>query len=189
MQPFKACYFRNLQLFTYIWFMCIYHICRNTTEATHDVYNARIYGRDVVGYCHLRLYICCRHHAPGQELIPLQRLHVFAHSRGPYPAIHLWCQVPSTKSKTIFQIETYCVQCFLKSKYIKSRTFNDNNRWIIKKVMVPKKLFPHLATRGTYSPGDWRCDEAWREQTLVYPPVMCQQRLSYLHMRIELHAL
>ena len=73
----------------------------------------------------------------------------------------------------------YCMQCFLKSKYIKSRTFNDKNRWIIKKVMVFKKLIQHLATRGTYSPGDWRCDEAWREQTLVYPSVMCQQRLIY----------
>ena len=71
------------------------------------------------------------------------------------------------------------MQCFLKSKYIKSRTFNDKNRWIIKKVMVIKKLLPHLATRGTYSPGDWRCDEAWREQTFVYPPVMCQQMLIY----------
>ena len=64
-------------------------------------------------------------------------------------------------------------------QYIKSRTFSDKNRWIIKKVMVLKKLLPHLATRGTYSPGDWRCDEAWREQTLVYHPVMCQQRLIY----------
>ena len=45
--------------------------------------------------------------------------------------------------------------------------------------MVFKKLLQHLATRGTYSPGDWRCDEAWREQTLVCPPVMCQQRLIY----------
>ena len=69
--------------------------------------------------------------------------------------------------------------CFLKSKYIKSRTFNDENRWIIKKVMVLKKLLPHLATRGTYSPGDWRYDEVWREQTFVYPPVMCQQRFIY----------
>ena len=73
----------------------------------------------------------------------------------------------------------YCMQCLLKSKYIKSRTFNDKNRGIIKKVLVFKKLLQHLATRGTYSPGDWMWDEAWREQTLVYPPVMCQQRLIY----------
>ena len=73
----------------------------------------------------------------------------------------------------------YCMQCFLKSKYTKSRTFNDKNRWIVQKVMVFKNLLQHLATRGTYSPGDWRCYEAWREQTLVYPPVMCQQRLIY----------
>ena len=60
-----------------------------------------------------------------------------------------------------------------------SGNFNGKNRWIIKKVTVVKKLLPHLATRGTYPPRDWRCDEAWREQTLVYPPVMCQQRLIY----------
>ena len=28
-------------------------------------------------------------------------------------------------------------------------------------------------------PRDWRCDEAWLEQTLEYPPVMCQQKLIY----------
>ena len=138
------------------------------------------YCRDVIGYWQIvRLISRCRHPDPGQDLIPLQRLHVFAHSRDPHPAIKLWCQVPFTKSKTTFQIEMCCMQCFLKSKYIKSRTFNDKNRWIIKKVMVFMELLPHLATRGTYSPGGWRCDEAWREQTLVYPPVMCQQRLIY----------
>ena len=97
----------------------------------------------------------------------------------------LWCQVPFTKYKTIFQIEMYCMQCFLKSKYFKSRTFNDKNRWIIKKVMVLEKLLPHLATRGTFSPRDWRFDEAWREQTLMYPPVMCQQRLIYCTWELD----
>ena len=70
------------------------------------------YDRDVVGYCHLRLDSRCRHPAPGQDLIPLQRLNVFAHSRDPHPAIKIWCQIPFTKSKTIFQIEMYCMQCF-----------------------------------------------------------------------------
>ena len=147
-----------------------------------------MYRRDVVGYWQLRPTSRCRHPALGQDLIPLQRLHVFAHSRDPHPAIKLWCQVPFTKSKTTFQIEMYCIQCFLKSKYIKSRTFNDKNRWIIKKVMVFKKLLQHLATRGTFSPGDWRCDEAWREQTLVYPPVMCQQRLIYCTWELNVMA-
>ena len=77
------------------------------------------YGRDVLGYWQLRLTCRCRHPAPGQDLIPLQRLHVFAHSRDPHLAIKLWRQVPFTKSKTIFQIELYCMQCFLKSKCIK----------------------------------------------------------------------
>ena len=66
-------------------------------------------GRDVVAYCQLRLTNLCRHPVPGQDLIPLQRLHVFAHSRDPHPAIKSWCQVPFTKSKTIFQIEMYCM--------------------------------------------------------------------------------
>ena len=105
-------------------------------------------ARDVVGYWQLRLTSRCRHPDPGHDLIPLQRLHVFAHSRDPHPAIKLWYQVPFTKSKTTFQIEMYCIQCFLKSKYIKSRTCNDKNLWIINKVMVFKKLLQHLATRG-----------------------------------------
>ena len=78
-----------------------------------------MYGRDVVGYWQLRLTSRCRHPAPGQDLIPLQRLHVFAHSRDPHPAIKLWCQVPFTKSKTTSQIEMYCMQCFLKSNILK----------------------------------------------------------------------
>ena len=123
------------------------------------------YGRDVVGYCQLSLTSRCRHPAPGQDLIPLQRLHVFAHSRDPHPAIKLWCQVPFTKSKTILQNWNVLYAVLFEKQYIKNRTFNDKNRWIIKKVMVLKKLLPHLATRGTYSPGDWRCHEAWREQT------------------------
>ena len=73
---------------------------------------------------------------PLADLIPLQRLHVLAHSRDPHPAIKLWCQVPFTKSKTIARFEMYFMRCFLKSKYIKSRIFNHGNRWIIKKVML-----------------------------------------------------
>ena len=157
----------------------------------HSVYFWKQHMTSLIHVCKRRSWLLpstSDQPAPGQDLIPLQRLHVFAHRRDPHPVIKLWCQVPFTKSKTIFQIEMYCMQSFLKSKHFKSRTFNDKNRWIIKKVMVLKKLLPHLATRGAYSPGDWRCDEAWREQTLVYPPVMCQQRLILLHMRIERHA-
>ena len=51
--------------------------------------------------------------------------------------------------------------------------------------MVFKKLLQHLATRGTYSPGDWRRNEAWREQTLVYSDVPAE--VDLLHMRIERH--
>ena len=104
---------------------------------------------------------------------------MLAHSRDPHPAIKLWCQVPFTKSKKKNQLK--CIACHLlfEKQMYNSGNFNGKNWWIIKKVTVLKKLLPHLATRGTYSPGDWRCDEAWREQTLVYPPVMCQQRLIY----------
>ena len=81
----------------------------------HDVYNARM----AETYLATANYVWPAAVAPGHDLIPLQRLHVFAHSRGPHPAIKLWCQVPFTKSKTIFQIEMYCMQGFLEGKYIK----------------------------------------------------------------------
>ena len=140
------------------------------------------YGRDVVGYCQLRLTSRCRHPAPGQDLIPLQRLHACVPSQQGPTSCH---KIMVSSRPTSHQIQNnfsnwnvlYAV--LFERQYIKSRTFNYKNRWIIKKVMVLKKLFPHLATRGTYSPGDWRCDEAWREQTLVCHPVMCQQRLIY----------
>ena len=121
------------------------------------------------------LYIRC----PWSRLNPTSKAACVCSQLGPTSCHEIMVSLPFTKSKTIFQIDMFCMQCFLKSKFIKSRTFNDKNRWIIKKVMVLKKLLPHLATRGPYSPGGWRCDEAWREQTFVYPPVMCQQRLSY----------
>ena len=100
-------------------------------------------------------------------------------AKDPHSAIKLWCQVPFTKSKHNFSNWNVLYAVLFEKQYIISGTFSDKNRWIIKKVMVLKKLLPHLATRGTYSPGNYRCDEAWREQTLVYHPVMCQQRLIY----------
>ena len=129
----------------------------------------------------------CWHPAPGQDLIPLQRLHVFAHSRDPHPVIKLWCQVPFTKSKTIIQIEMHCMQCFLKSRYIKSRTFNDKNRWIIKKVMVLKKLLPHLATRGTYSPRGLMVRWSVTWANIGVPSSDVPTEVDLLHMRIERH--
>ena len=139
-----------------------------------------MYDRDVVGYCHLRLPTAVET-LPWSRLIPTSKAACVWSQQGLTS-----CQKTMVLSTTAFhqiknnfQIQMHCIQCFLKSKYIKSRTFNDKNRWIIKKVLSLKKLLPHLATRGTYSPGDWRCDEAWREQTLVYHLVMCQQRLSY----------
>ena len=45
----------------------------------------------------------------------------------------------------------YCMQCFLKSKYIKSRTFNDKNRWIIKKVVVLRSCF-NILLPGALTP-------------------------------------
>ena len=74
----------------------------------------------------------------------------------------------------------YCMQCLFESKYINSRSLNDKNRWIIKKVMVLKKLFPHLATRGTYSPGGLkvRWSVAWAN--IVVPPVTSCIRFTFL---------
>ena len=60
------------------WVLCV----------NHDVYNTRMAE---TYYWQLRLISRCRHPDCGQDLIPLQRLHVFAHSRDPHPAIKLWC--------------------------------------------------------------------------------------------------
>ena len=116
---------------------------------------------------------------PWSRLNPTSKAARVCSQQGPTSCHKIMMSSTFHQIQTTFQIEMYCIQCFLKSKYIKSRTFNDKNRWIIKKVMVFKKLLQHIATRGTYSPGDWRCDEAWREQTLEYLPVMCQQSLIY----------
>ena len=59
------------------------------------------------------------------------------------------------------------MQWSMKSKYIKSTTFNDKNRWIIKKIVL-SKLLPHLATRGTYSPGEMKCDVSKHWSTLQW---------------------
>ena len=83
----------------------------------------------------------------------------------------------------------YCMQCFLKSKNIKSRTLNNKNRWIIKKVMVLKKLLPHLATRGTYSPArvlKMRWSVTWAN--IGAPSSDVPAEVDLLHMRIERHA-
>ena len=77
------------------------------------------YCRDVVGYCHLHVTSRCRHPAPGQDLIPLQRLHMFAHSRDPNPAIKLWRQVPFTNSKTICKLKCIVCSAFWKSNILK----------------------------------------------------------------------
>ena len=53
--------------------------------------------------------------------------------------------------------------------------------------MVFKKLLQHLATKGTYSPGDWKCDEAWREQNIGVPSSDVPAEVDLLHMRIERH--
>ena len=49
--------------------------------------------------------------------------------------------------------------------------------------MVLKKLLPHLATWGTYSPGDWRCDEAWAN--IDVPSSDVSAEVDLLHIRIK----
>ena len=100
-----------------------------------------MYGRDIVGCWQLCLTSPCRHPAPPQDLIPLQKLHVFAHSRDPHPAIKLWCQVPFTKSKTTYQIEMYCMQGFLKRKYIKCRVSLINIGELLRKLWSLRSCF------------------------------------------------
>ena len=70
-------------------------------------------------------------------------------SRDPHPPIKLWCQVPFTKSKTIFQIEMYCMQCFWKANILKvehSMTKIDERRlWSLRScflILPPGALTP-----------------------------------------------
>ena len=146
-----------------------------------------MYDRDVVGYCHLRLSNRCRHPAPGQDFIPLQRLHVFAHSRDPHPTIELWCPVLFSKSKIIFQIEMHCMQCFLESKYIKSRTYNHKNRWIIKKSYDPQEAASSSCHQGHLLP--WGLKVRWSMMwgSIGVPSSDVPAEVELLHLRIERH--
>ena len=146
------------------------------------------YGRDVVGYCQLRLTSRCRHPAPGQDLIPLQRLHVFAHSRDPHPAIKLWCQVPFTKSKTIFQIEIYCMQCFLKSNILKVELSMIKIGELLRKLWRLRSCFLILPPGALTSKGlKVRRSVTWAN--IGVPSSDVPAEVDLLHMRIERHEL
>ena len=115
----------------------------------HDVNNTRM--ADVVGYWQLRLTSRCRHPDPGQDLIPLQRLHVFAHSRDPHPAIKLWCQVPFTKSKTTFQIEMYLCSAFWKANISKVELSMIKIGELLRKLWSLRSCF-NILPPGTHTP-------------------------------------
>ena len=121
----------------------------------------------------------CRHPAPGQDLIPLQRLHVFAHSRDPHPAIKLWCQVPFTKSKIIFQIEIIVSSASWKANIIKVELSMIKICELLRKLLSLRSCFLILPP-GAFAP---QGIEGLMKRDLskhwVYPPVMCQQRSSY----------
>ena len=61
------------------------------------------------------------------------------------------------------------------------------NRWIIKKVMVLKKLLPQLATRGTYSPGGQKVRWSVTWAKIGVPSSEVPAEVDLLHMRIERH--
>ena len=107
-------------------------------------------------------------------------MHVFAHSRDPHPAIKLWCQVPITKFKRFFQIEIYRISALWKANISKVELSMIKIGELLRKLLALRSCF-FILPPGHLLPSsrDWRCNEAWREQTLAYPPVMCQQRLSY----------
>ena len=79
----------------------------------------------------------------------------------------------------------YCMRCFLKSKHIKSRTFTDNNRRTIKKVMVLKKLLPNIATRGTYSQKELKVRWCVTWANIGVPSSDVPAEVELLHMIIE----
>ena len=138
-----------------------------------------MYRRDVVSYCHLRLISRCRHPAAGQDLIPLQRRHVLAHSRDPHPAIKLLCQVPFNKSKTIFQIEMYCMQCFLIANILKVKLSVIKIGELLRRLWSLRSCFLILPPGALTPQGTEGAMKLDVTKKLVYLPVMCQLRLIY----------
>ena len=86
---------------------------------------------------------------------------LLTHSRNPHPAIKLWCQVPFIKSKTIFQIEMYCMQCFLKSNISKVELSMIKIGELLRKLWSVRSCFLILPP-GALSPqgieGAMKCD-------------------------------
>ena len=99
------------------------------------------------------LTCCCRHPSPWWRLNPTSKDACVCSQQGPASCHKIMVSSTFHQIQNNFWNWNILYALFLKSKYITSRTFNDKNWLIIKKVMVLKKLLPHLATRGTYSQG------------------------------------
>ena len=130
--------------------------------------------------------IRCRHPAGSQDLIPLQRLHVFGHSRDPHPVKQLWCQVPFTKSKTIFQIEMYCMKCFLKSKYIEIELLMIKIGESLRKLWSWRSCFLILPPEGHLLPRGLKVQWSVTWANIGVPSSDVPAEVELLHMRIEL---
>ena len=119
-------------------------------------------------------------------LVPIQRLHVFAHSRDPHPAIKLWCQVPFTKSKTIFQIEIYCMQCFLKSNILKVELSMIKIGELLRKLWSLRSCFLILPP-GALTPRGIEGATKRDVTNIGIPSSDLPAEVDLLHMRIERH--
>ena len=134
---------------------------------------------------------CCRHTVTGQDLIPFKAC-ICLLATDPHPTIKWWCQVglPFTKSKTIFQIEMHCMQCFLKSKYIKIRSFNDKNRWIIKQASYgPQKAASSSYYQGNLHPRELKVWWSVARANIGVPSSDVPAEVELLHMIIESHGI
>ena len=112
---------------------------------------------------------------------------MFTHSRDPHPAIKLWCQVLFTKSKTIFQIEMYCMQCFLKSKYIEEELSMIKIGEVLRKLCSLRSCFLVLPP-GALAPSGLNVRWSVMWANIGVPSSHVPAEVELLHMRIERHA-
>ena len=78
---------------------------------------------------------------PWSRLNPTSKTACVCLQQGPPSCHKIMVSNTFTKSKTIFQIEMYCMQCFLKSKYIKCKTFNETIGELLRKLWSLRSSF------------------------------------------------
>ena len=142
-----------------------------------------MYGRDVIGYCHLRLTSRCRHPAHGQDLISLQRLHVFAHSRDQnYGVKYL-----SPNPKQFIKLKYIVCSAFWKANILNVELPVIKIGELLRKLWSLRSRFPILPP-GALTPRGLKVRWSVTWANIGVPSSDVPARVDLLHMRIERHA-